>query len=262
MSWRVGLNYKPNRDILFYGLVSRGYKSGVFPVSPADLVASSKAAVKQEELTAYEVGTKLSLLDRKVQLNLAGFYYDYKDKQFLTYEPYPITGYNQILKNIPKSKLKGAEADVTIRPLDGLTLRGAATYIDTKIGDFATINGSVQPINVGGSKFNYAPTWSGNLDAEYRFPVAADKNAYLGGSMTFNSSTNSDLGEDPTTSVPAYELFDARVGLVSDKGWTASLFVRNLTNKYYWTAVFRSSDVYARIAGMPRTFGAAASFRF
>ena len=262
LSWRVGLNYKPHRDLLIYGLVSRGYKSGVFPVSPADLVASSKAPVKQEELTAYEVGTKLSLLDRKLQLNLAGFYYDYRDKQFLTYEPYPVTGFNQILRNIPKSKLKGAEAEITARPVAGLTLHGAVTYIDTEIGNFDTYNGSVQPINVGGSSFNYAPDWSGNIDAEYRFPVAADKEAFVAGSMLFNSATNSDLGGSPVTAIPSYEIFDARAGVSSEKGWTASLFVRNLTDKYYWTAVFRSADIYARMAGMPRTYGASVSFRF
>src|SRR3546814_5312703 len=27
-SWRLGVNYKPNRDVLIYALASRGYKSG------------------------------------------------------------------------------------------------------------------------------------------------------------------------------------------------------------------------------------------
>ena len=262
VSWRVGVNYKPTDDALIYGLVSRGYKSGVFPVSPADLVASSKAPVKQEELTAYEVGAKLSLLDRKVQFNAAGFYYDYRDKQFLTYEPYPVTGYNQILNNIPKSKVKGIEAELSVYPVQGLSLRGAFTYVDTKVGDFPTYNASIQPVNVKGSEFNFAPPWSGTLDAEYEFPVRTDLMGYVGGGMFFNSKTYNDLGEDPTTQIPGYELFDARVGLRSDNGWNFGLFVRNLTNKYYYTAVFRSADVYAKIAGMPRTYGASASFRF
>ena len=262
VSWRIGVNYKPTNDTLLYGLVSRGYKSGVFPVSPADLVASSKAPVKQEELTAYEVGVKLSLFDRKVQLNAAGFYYDYRDKQFLTYEPYPVTGYNQILKNIPKSKVKGVEVELSVYPVQGLSLHGAVTYVDTKVGDFPTYNASIQPVNVGGSKFNFAPPWSGTFDAEYEFPVGADLNAYVGGGMLFNSKTYNDLGQDPITQIPSYELFDARVGLRSGKGWNVGLFVRNLTNKYYHTAAFRSADVYAKIAGMPRTFGATASFSF
>src|SRR3546814_16352542 len=34
-SWRLGVNYKPNRDVLLYALASRGYKSGSFPTVPA-----------------------------------------------------------------------------------------------------------------------------------------------------------------------------------------------------------------------------------
>lgn len=262
VSWRIGLNYKPTDDTLLYGLVSRGYKSGVFPVSPADLIASSKAPVKQEELTSYEIGAKLSLFDHKAQLNVAGFYYDYRNKQFLTYEPYPVTGGNQILKNIPKSKLKGIEGELSIFPVEGLSLRGAVTYIDSKVGDFPTFSGSYQFTNVGGSKFNFAPTWSGTVDTEYQFSVGADLNAYVGGGLLFNSKTYNDLGEDEVTAIPAYTIFDARVGLRSDNGWTFGLFVRNLTDKYYHTASFRSADIFAKIAGMPRTFGANASFRF
>ena len=212
--------------------------------------------MKQEELTSYEVGTKLSLLDRKLQLNAAGFYYDYRDKQFLTYEPYPVTGYNQILKNIPKSKVKGVEAKLSVYPVEGLSLRGAVTYIKTEVGEFPTYNGRIQPINVKGSEFNFAPPWSGTLDAEYQFPVSTDLKAYVGGGMLFNTRTYNDLGEDPITKIPGYELFDARVGLRSDKNWNIGLFVRNLTNKYYYTAVFRTAEVYAKIAGMPRTYGA------
>src|SRR3546814_9975204 len=38
-SWRLGVNYKPNRDVLIYALASRGYKSGSFPPVPASTTA-------------------------------------------------------------------------------------------------------------------------------------------------------------------------------------------------------------------------------
>lgn len=262
VSWRTGLNYKPNDNTLFYGLISRGYKSGVFPVSPADLVASSKLPVEQEELTAYELGTKLELVGRTLFVNLAAFYYDYKDKQFLTYEPYPVTGYNQVLANIPKSKAKGFETEVTAYPLSGLSLHAGVTYVKTEVGNFDTYNAQVQPINVKGNRFSYAPEWSGTADADYRFPIADALRLYVGASMIFSSKAFSDLGEDPITEIPSYETYDARLGVESDRGWTAGLFVRNLTDEDYWTSAFRTADIFARIAGRPRTFGATASYRF
>ena len=80
VSWRAGVNYKANEDTLLYGLVSRGYKSGSFPTIPASTTAQL-APVTQESVTAYEVGAKLSLMDRLLQLNVAGFHYQYDDKQ-------------------------------------------------------------------------------------------------------------------------------------------------------------------------------------
>jgi len=46
--------------------------------------------VVQEKLTAYELGLKATLADRKVQANVSVFYYDYADKQISTYFADPI----------------------------------------------------------------------------------------------------------------------------------------------------------------------------
>ncbi|AEG50885.1 TonB-dependent receptor [Sphingobium chlorophenolicum L-1] len=265
VSWRIGLNFKPTTSTLIYGLVSRGYKSGVFPVLPAEFFLSGFQPVRQEEVTSYEIGTKLGLFDRKLQFNVTAFYYDYRDKQFLTYQPYPAPiYYNQLLLNIPKSKVKGIDLDFVAYPFAGLTLRGALTYIDTKVGNFVTFTPTVppQPVNVEGTQFNFAPKWSGMLDAEYSLPLSGSMNAYIGGNMQFQSRTFSDLGEDPNSINPKYTTFDARIGLRSEAGWTIGLFARNLTDKYYWTSQFRTSDVYARTAGRPRTFGVTAGYQF
>jgi outer membrane receptor protein involved in Fe transport len=52
------------------------------------------------------------------------------------------------------------------------------------------------------------------------------------------------------------------VGIESKNGWRVGLFVRNLTDKYYWTSVNSGGDTLTRYAGLPRTFGANASFNF
>ncbi|QEH81660.1 TonB-dependent receptor [Sphingomonas sp. C8-2] len=83
LSWRVNASWKPDSDMLFYANASRGYKSGSY-ISTAVFVASVyKNPVRQERNMAYELGAKLSLLDRRLQLNGALFYYDLKDKQLL-----------------------------------------------------------------------------------------------------------------------------------------------------------------------------------
>ena len=261
ISWRAGLNYKPDPDSLIYGLVSRGFKAGVWLVN--DLILNSAAIpVKQEELTAYEVGTKLNFFDRRLSLNAAYFYYDYKDKQFSTIAPSFLGGVF-VIKNIPKSKADGLDLDFSARATDGLTLRGAMTYLHTKIGSFIGYDHvTLQPVQYGGSQFSYAPSWSATLGADYRFTLTDQLTGILGGNGAYVGRTWGDLGEAPTYLIPQYAKFDFWVGLESSKGWHASLWARNAFDKFYVTSTAPSGDTLTQTAGMPRTFGATVGYQF
>jgi iron complex outermembrane receptor protein len=261
IAWRIGANYKFAGDNLLYGLVSRGYKAGVFPVHNI-LLQSTQTPVTQEKLTSYEVGVKLALLDRRLRLNLAGFYYDYVDKQFFTYFPVPPIGVTAVLRNIPKSTVKGLEAEIFFRPVQPLTLRAAVTYLDTSVGSYIGFNAVGQPVDFKGKEINFSPPWSATFDAEYKAPLAGGTAIYAGLGGMYNSRTFSDLGEFPLTRIPARTILDARVGLESESGWRIGLFVRNLTDKYYWTSVNNGGDTLTRYAGLPRTFGINASVKF
>ena len=260
VSWRAGLNYKPDSNTLIYALVSRGYKSGAFPAD-ITLFQSQLNPLGQEKLTAYEIGTKLSLLDRRLQINLSAFYYDYLNKQFYTYVPTPPIGALSTLINIPKAKVKGLDVDFSARPVDGLTLRGALTYIKTEIGNYNGFDLNSQPVNFAGKEFNYAPPLSATFDAEYRFPVGGDLEAYVGGGGLYNDRTFADLGESPRARMRSYMILSARAGIDSHAGWQLGIWVRNLTDKYYWTSIVTGGDLFNRFTGMPRTFGATASFK-
>jgi iron complex outermembrane receptor protein len=260
VSWRVGLNYKPTTDSLLYALVSRGYKAGLFPVQGA-VFESQQEPVVQERLTSYEVGAKGSLLDRRLQVSASAFYYQYVDKQFNTFLQTPIGVVNAIV-NIPKSSVKGIDLDVTAIPVDGLTIRGAMTYVKTRIGSFSSFDNGGVLVDYTGTEFNFAPKLSGTLDAEYRTDVGGGLEALASVGLLHNSRTFADLGEVPSTRMPAFTVFNARVGLESDKGWNLALWVRNLTNEYYWNSVGPGGDTQFRYAGLPRTFGISAGVKF
>lgn len=261
ISWRGGLNYKPTPDDLIYALVSRGYKAGTFPVHNI-LLASEIHNLGQEQLTSYEAGVKLALMDRRVRLDAAAFYYDYRDKQFYTYVVIPIIGAGATLVNIPKSTVKGLDADITATPVSGLTLRAGATYIQTRVGNYHGFADDGTPVDFTDKKFNYAPPVSATFDAEYRSRLAHRMEAYWGFGGVYNSATFADLGENPTNKLPAYAVLDARVGLESETGWRIGLWVRNLADRYYWISSQLGGDTTVRMVGMPRTFGLSADYRF
>ncbi|HKT73858.1 MAG TPA: TonB-dependent receptor [Steroidobacteraceae bacterium] len=269
ISWRTGVNYKITPDAMVYGLVSRGYKAGTFPGSIAIFFATDLPYVRQEQITSYEIGTKLGLLDRRLQINASAFYYDYVNKQFLTYVEIPVLVYNQELTNIPKSNVRGVDLDVTATPVRGLTLRGAVTYIKTKIGSYEAnspivnpATGHLTPIDLSGKPFNFAPPWTATADAEYKRGISAHLSGYIGANMLYNASTNSDITGDPLTKIDSYTVLDARFGVESDTGWSAGFFVRNLADKHYYTSSARTGDIVGIISGMPRVYGLTASYRF
>lgn len=262
VAWRTALNYKPNRDTLLYASVSRGFKAGTFPVI-INLFDSVIKPVKQEQLTSYELGAKLTLLDRRLQLNLAAFHYDYVNKQFFTYLPV-LQGalVTATLVNIPKAKVNGLEFDFSAEPVDGLRLTGGATYIKTKVGKYVGFDFAGRPLDFSGKEFNYAPPWSANVDGEYKFNPGADVRPFIGGTVTYRSRTYADLGENPDFFMPAYTLLDARIGVESRHGWRVSIYGRNLTNRYYWNSVASAGDGAVRFTGEPRTYGINFSQKF
>ena len=261
VSWRGGVNFKPTPDSLIYVTVSRGFKSGVFPTVITLLQSATNNPVSQEELTSYELGVKIPLFEHRIQIDAAGFYYDYDNKQFYTYVPIPPIGAFSTLVNIPKSKVKGADLDITARPVAGLTVRAAMTYIRTSIGEYNGFDLNGKPEDFSGKEFNFAPPVSATVDAEYELPVSDSLQAYIGGGGLYNDRTFSDLGQSDLSRVPAYAIFNARIGVRANK-WSAGFWIRNLADRYYWTGIVTGGDLYNRTAGLPRTYGVSGTYTF
>jgi outer membrane receptor protein involved in Fe transport len=74
------VDWKPSDNNLVYASVSRGYKGGGFNPG-ATVLSGIQPAFDPEFVNAVEIGTKNTLADRRVTLNLTGFYYDYKGYQ-------------------------------------------------------------------------------------------------------------------------------------------------------------------------------------
>lgn len=285
--FRVGIDWDVAPRTMLYANLSRGFKGASYPVLGSTVNAAFDAA-KQEEVTAYEVGFKSSLLQRTLQLNGAVFYYDYKDKQLLGSSFDAIFGPGPTLINVPKSRVYGAELQIDWAPVEGLTISGGATYLNTKIlgcspvdaapgtagcqpDGFYNYDGYAALINLTGQRFSFSPELSGNLDAQYKWPVGANLNAFVGGSVQAQSGVIQRLGEnfalgaaDPNriTKQRAYALVDLRLGISGDDDrWSAFLWGRNVTNKYYKTSTFYSSDTTVGFIGRPATYGLTVTFK-
>ncbi len=261
-SWRVGVNCKPSRNVLIYVLASRGYKSGGFPTVPASTTGQF-APVTQESVTAYEVGAKITALDRALQVNLAGFHYIYRDKQVRGLIVDPIFNQLEQLVNIPKARINGFELEITARPTEGLTFRNAVAYVDSKVLTFTGINNERVLADYAGSALPFSPKWHIVSDVDYSFPLTERLGAFVGANMLLNSKTSSTLGNAPASVIQSFATLDLRAGVKGlDDRWSFSIWGRNVTNSYYWTNQFVTQDVVVRYAAKPITYGATLKFKF
>lgn len=267
VSWRGGVNFKPTRNLLLYGLASRGYKSGSFPTVPASTTAQF-APVTQESVTAYEAGFKLTALTGHLQINGAGFHYDYANKQVRGIILDPIFNQLELLVNIPKSQINGGEIEVIYQPFTGLTLHSGATYIDSKITNFNGLNNNRIVGNYNGSPLPFSPKWNVVGAADYSWALSDRLNAYVGGNLLYNSHANSTLVVGPQSlpglsSIRAFTTVDARAGVrfMRDK-LDLSVWGRNIFNTYYWTNQFVTQDVDVRYAARPVTYGVTLKFNY
>ena len=168
-NYLIGLNYKPNDDILLYGKFSTAFVSGG---------SVSGQVFEPEVATSWEAGIKADLLDRKLRANLALYHVTYKNFQtaqggnnfpsLFPSPPYPVGFSNVVgLIIVPQGgpvKAQGFELELTAAPTRGLTFGGSLAYMDTKFED-------VNPVLVTQAGGHYQPAlrapWTGGLWAQY-----------------------------------------------------------------------------------------------
>jgi len=116
---------------LIYASYARGYKGGGF--NPPDLVSTSPSFAP-EFVNAFEVGTKNTLANGAILLNLTGFYYDYKN-----YQISQIAGVSAQTINL-NAKIKGLEFETVVTPVRQLRFNANVGYLDTRIDGGSSID--------------------------------------------------------------------------------------------------------------------------
>jgi outer membrane receptor protein involved in Fe transport len=130
---RFTVDWKPTDDNLVYASLARGYKGGGFNPG-ATVLSGIKPAFDPEFVNAVEIGTKNTFADRRVTINLTGFYYDYKGYQISKFANQTISTENV------DAKVKGVEFEAAFEPVKGLRFDTQIGYLDTKIGNGTSID--------------------------------------------------------------------------------------------------------------------------
>ena len=257
LSGKIGADFKIDNDKLVYVNYSRGYRAPSFNAQ-AFFDPSEVSVAKAEKIDAFEIGAKTQFADRRVTLNLAAFHYGYSNQQFINIDPATAA---QTLINIPKSRIMGGEAELTVRASDMLTLRGGIGLLDTKI-----TKGIVSGVNVKGNELSNAPsfTFAGGVDLTV---MDNDSGKFsLHGDMSYAASQYFEVLNVPRLRQKSYALLSGHIDWESGSGlYSASIWGKNLTNKFYFTS---RVDLLAGFGfdynhiGTPRTYGITVGAKF
>jgi len=259
-TYLVSPRFKINQDMMIYGRVSTGYRpGGPNAVPPPAVYPDAPVQFDPDKLTSYEVGYKASFLDRKVTLDAALFYTDWKDIQIQT----SAGGFNFFV-NGGSARSKGGEVTLRVMPTQGLSLGLNAGYTVAKLTSDAPAAGGLD-----GDRLPYVPKLQGSLTAEYKTPVFGDFNATIGGAVNHTSARYSDYSNRFAKKLPEYTTFDLRAG-IDDERFSLSLFAKNIGDKRAFLVVSQqglapsntSGAFYGAAVIQPRTIGAEAAFRF
>ncbi len=234
---KVGIDYDFSDDVMGYALVAGGFRSGVYNGRPTATAQISVA--DPETLLSYEVGLKSQLWNKRLQINSAVFYNDYKDRQFLVNRPSGSaeSALALVVDNAADSTLWGAELEFTALPARGLTITGGLSYIDAEYDKFESINPETGEVeDLSDRPFANTPEWTANLLAQYVYELSGGSRFRFRADMSYTDEIFYSDDEACTCfdrlNADSYTIYNAGVSYVTanDK-WEISVFGRNLGDK-------------------------------
>jgi len=255
VSGKVGVDYRFG-DHLAYLSYGRGYRGNSFNASaiydPAEL-----GVAKPETIDAVELGFKGQVLDGRMQLNGAIFWYGYKDQQFLSNDPVTTV---QILGNLPKAQIIGGELELVTRLSKDLQITGAIGLLDSEVR-----KGTLQGSDIKGNRLINAPSTTLSAAVDWTIPVQGDSFVLLHLDASYASKQYSDLLNKPILARDEYTLLNARAAYrFADDRYGIAVWGKNLTNKYYFNSRVDASGlgfIYSHL-GEPRTYGITIDAKF
>jgi iron complex outermembrane recepter protein len=240
---KVGLEYDASDDVLLYASYSKGFKGGGFQAtagSVADFVPFNP-----ENVDAYEIGIKSELLDRRLRLNVAAYWNDYKDIQLDTLLP---SG-SIVQLNVAGARVRGIEVEADAALTDSFRLFGFISYIDDEIRQ-VTPGAAALGVRVGG-KLNDVPKWQWQLGANFDAPFLPGLSAQVSWAH-LGEHFNTVTPPSPVQLIEASDSIDARLRYEpADQPFYFQIECENCFNHRQYIARLSFAPGYPAIANTP-----------
>jgi iron complex outermembrane receptor protein len=209
-----------------------------------------------DDITNYELGWKLDMLDGTLRFNGDVFFVEIEDMQIGIFD----TNISNLFfsDNAADAEVKGVEGDITWLPsfATGLTVGGGFSWLDTEITKSLVTNFVVK-----GDELAFAPELQVTANARYEWGLSSGKLAHVMTYVSYSDTVQTDIVAANSIELDDWTLWGATAG-ISDDAWTAELYAENLTDEraeISGNAIFNRSRV---TVARPRTVGMRFSYSF
>ena len=251
---KISLRQDVAERVMLYASFATGYKGQGYDVSSGFSPARAANPVKPETSHAYEIGLKSRFLDNRVQLNVTGFWTDYKNFQAQSAVVQPDQSVVFQLNNVGRLRTRGVEFELQTKPTRALSFDFAATYLDAVVAEYPFANcftgqtaaqgcfdvdgagpGTATAQNLAGKRLANAPKFMFNASVNYDvFLDSMPFDAFVTADFRHQSSINFDLAQNPLYVQEAYGVVNGSIGIKHrDDTYRITLFVNNLFDKHY-----------------------------
>jgi len=272
-----------------YLTYSEGFLSGGLSEAPSGDLEN----FEPEEVTNWELGFKLDLLDSSLRVNGAFYYSDYKNRQLTSLVINPVTNSPApATVNAAKSTIKGFELETVWFPIEPLQLMFNMTLNDGKIDEFIdnqiTLGDASVPPAAGCSRADLTfiqVDSCPNDRSDENLPRLPEQTYFVAAEYTFDTSigrvlpriqfsykSDVDYCFDSASCRSGMWLegeqkdLSARVTWIStDEKWVGALYGNNLTDEDYivgGSALVESEGVGGYAAATPTTYGVELQYKF
>ncbi len=270
---RFGIDVQVTDEILAYFSRAEGFRSGGFSIRATGAEAfegvnscapdngvppagellcpeNNFFTFEPETNTTYEFGLKGDVFESAVQFGLVGFWQKVEDYQVsaVTNTPGFARATSTYINNFQETGGWGIEGELIfdVPFIEGLVLTAVGGYQDIEIKE-ALIDARRLPVGPGGQPGSPAQGFIDLSDTaltrtpEFQYTLSGTYERHLFGDYSMNTSLTWRFQDDfvigslgtETDIQEGYGLLDARVSLLSEKGWQFSVIGKNLTNKDY-----------------------------
>lgn len=259
LTWRFALNHHFTSDVMAYGSVSRGFKSGLY-----NTVAPAQPAVLPEVLDAYEIGLKTELFGRHLRLNTSAFLYKYKNIQLDNFESGQL-----LIINAARATIKGVEIEFDARPFRELSLQGGLTFLDGQYDSFPgapqytprPTGGNAQTVgDASGKRTIRTPKFAASIGAVYTVPTSIGDIAFAA-SFAHNSGYNYSVLSN--TQQSAFDVINGSIKWTPAGGrFDVKLWAKNLFSEKYYDTIIAATVGDIATPAAPRTYGITVGMHF